>query len=156
MTENRFQGQYSKVGTSDVSPNDKRLLHQSNKEIKVYLSQGQSAPKGREVQTGSGGGKYYTTEKIFPHQKNQQKPSGNAQPPEMPGDYKKLVKISGNGVALSAAEYSYGVEVRASKNPETKKFIAQIKPDMAGVPEEEQISKLKELTKNQGLLVESQ
>jgi hypothetical protein len=74
----------------------------------------------------------------------------------MPGDAKKMVKISGNGVALSAAEYSYGVEVRASKNPETKKFIAQIKPDMAGVPEEEQISKLKELAKKQALLVESQ
>jgi hypothetical protein len=155
MTENRFQGQYAKVGTSEVSPNDKRLLHQSNKEIKVYLSQGQSAPQGREVQTGSGGGKYYTTEKISPHTKIQQKQSGNAQPPEMPGDYKKLVKISGNGVALSAAEYSYGIEIRAAKNAETKKFITQIKPEMAGVPEETQISKLKELAKKNGLIVET-
>ena len=153
MTENRFQGQYSKVGTSDVSPNDKRLLHQSNKEIKVYLSQGQSAPQGREVQTGSGGGKYYTTEKIFPHQKNQQKPSGNAQPPEMPGDYKKLVKISGNGVALSAALYSYGTEVQAAKNEATKKFIEWDKPEMRGVKDEDQIDKLKELAKKEGLMV---
>ena len=56
MTENRFQGQYKIVGNEPVSPSDKRLLHQSNKEIKVYLSEGQSAPEGREERQGSGGG----------------------------------------------------------------------------------------------------
>ena len=153
MAGNRFQGQYSKVGTSDVSPNDKRLLHQSNKEIKVYLSQGQSAPQGREVKIGSGGGKYYTTEKIQPHMKNQQQKQSPPQPPDLPGGAIQSVQISGNGVALSAALYSYGTEVQAAKNEATKKFIAWVKPQMHGIPDEDQIDKLKELAKKEELMI---
>jgi hypothetical protein len=128
----------------------------------VYVKNREDVPRGRSAFPGPRGGYYYNTKERKPADRKMpgssagSKPSGNAQPPEMPGDYKKMVKISGNGVALSAAEYSYGVEVRAAKNPETKKFISRIKPEMAGVPEDEQISKLKELAKKNGLIVESQ
>jgi hypothetical protein len=128
----------------------------------VYVKNRDDVPSGRSAFPGSRGGYYYNTKERKPIDRKAPggsstggKQSGNAQPPEMPGDYKKLVKISGNGVALSAAEYSYGVEIRAAKNAETKKFITQIKPEMAGVPEEEQISKLKELAKKNGLIAET-
>ena len=40
------------------------------------------------------------------------------------------------------------------KNPETKKFIAQIKPEMTGIQEEEDRSaNSKELAKKEGLMV---
>ena len=84
---------------------------------RVYVSDQASVPKGRTVYHGARGSIYYTTKTHTPasrkpgpggKQATGKKPAP-ATPPEMPGDAKKTVKISGNGVALTVAEYSYGV-----------------------------------------------
>ena len=112
MTENRFQGQYSKVGNGLVSPSDKRLLHQSNKEIKVYLSEGQSAPEGREERQGSGGGRYYVTKKYTPA-------------PDIKGA-QKMVKVSGKGVGVVAGIVDGKLIAKHTKNEATAAFIKKV------------------------------
>ncbi len=112
MTENRFQGQYSKVGNGLVSPSDKRLLHQSNKEIKVYLSEGQSAPEGREERQGSGGGRYYVTKKYTPA-------------PDIKGA-QKMVKVSGKGVGVVAGIVDGKLIAMHTKNEATAAFIKKV------------------------------
>ena len=112
MTENRFQGQYSKVGNDAVSHNDKRLLHQSNKEIKVYLSAGQSAPEGRTEQEGRGGGRFYVTHKYTPA-------------PDIP-HAQKMIKVTGNGVGIVAGIIDGKLVAKHIKNGATAAFIKKV------------------------------
>jgi hypothetical protein len=113
MTENRFQGQYKKVGASKVSEQDKRLLHQSNSEIKVYLTGGKAAPKGREIREGSGGGRYYVTKKNAP------------KAPALEGA-QKMVRVTGNGVGIVAGIVDQKLVVKSLKNKETSAFIKKV------------------------------
>ncbi|CAK0772469.1 hypothetical protein CCP3SC15_4580002 [Gammaproteobacteria bacterium] len=130
---------------------------------RVYVKDLQSVPKGRTAYPGARG-KYYYITKIqkpsgrktgSPSPSSDKSPKGNPhpEPPNMPGDAKKMVKISGNGVALTAAEYSYGVEGMAAKNAQTMKFVREAKSKLAGLPEEKQIDELKRLAKDEGLMV---
>ena len=112
MTENRFQGQYSKVGNDAVSHNDKRLLHQSNKEIKVYLSAGQSAPESRTEQQGRNGGRSYFTHKYTPA-------------PDIP-HAQKMIKVTGNGVGIVAGIVDGKLVAKHVKNSATAAFIKKV------------------------------
>ena len=114
MTENRFQGQYKKVGSSKVSEQDKRLLHTSNKEIRVYLSGGQAAPEGRDVREGSGGGRYYVTQKQIPKTT-----------PKIEGAQKQ-VRVTGDGVGIVAGIVDGKLIVKSLKNKETGEFIKKV------------------------------
>jgi hypothetical protein len=114
MTENRFQGQYKKVGSSKVSEQDKRLLHTSNKEIRVYLSGGQAAPEGRDVREGSGGGRYYVT------QKQTRKTT-----PKIEGA-QKMVRVTGDGIGIVAGIVDGNLKVKSLKNQETGAFIKKV------------------------------
>jgi hypothetical protein len=113
MTENKFIGAYQKTGTSKVSEQDKRLLHTSNKEIRVYLSAGQAAPEGRDVSEGKQGGRHYTTQKPIP------------KAPEIEGA-DKMVKVSGEGVGIVAGIVDGKLVVKSIKNKETGEFIKKV------------------------------
>ena len=113
MTENRFQGQYKKVGSSKVSEQDKRLLHQSNREIKVYLTGGKAAPEGREIREGSGGGRYYVTKKNTP------------KAPALEGA-QKTVRVTGDGIGVIAGIVSGKLVVKSLKSKETTGFIRKV------------------------------
>ena len=113
MTENKFIGAYQKVGSSKVTEQDKRLLHTSNKEIKVYLSAGQAAPEGRDVSEGKQGGRYYTTQKPIP------------KAPAIEGA-DKMVKVSGEGVGIVAGIVDQKLVVKSIKNKETGEFIKKV------------------------------
>ena len=131
----------------------------------VYVKDRTQVPAGRSAYPGPRGGFYYNTKIRKPANRrsaniagegsNEQEQHGNPQPtpPDMPGGSIHYIQISGNGVALSAALYSYGTEVQAAKNEATKKFIEWVKPEMRGVKDEDQIDKLKELAKKEGLMV---
>ena len=130
---------------------------------RVHVSDQASVPKGRTVYHGARGSIYYTTKTHTPasrkpgpggKQATGKKPAP-ATPPEMPGDAKKTVKISGNGVALTVAEYSYGVEGKAAKNDATKKFVSHAKEELGDTPQNKIVDKLKTIAKESGLLVES-
>jgi len=113
MKENRFQGQYKKAGSSTITNQDKQLLHESNKEIKVYLSAGQVAPEGRETREGSGGGRYYITKKHIP------------KAPAIEGA-QKMVRVTGDGVGIVAGIVDGKLEVKSLKNKETAGFIKKV------------------------------
>ena len=131
----------------------------------VYVKDRTQVPSGRSAYPGPRGGFYYNTKTRKPANRrpantagegsNEREQHGNPQPtpPDLPGGAIQSVQISGNGVALSAALYSYGTEVQAAKTEATKKFIAWVKPQMRGVDDEDQIDKLKELAKKEGLMV---
>jgi hypothetical protein len=131
----------------------------------VYVKDRTEVPASRSAYPGPRGGYYYNTKTRKPanHRpaniagegSNEAEQHGNPQPlpPDMPGGSIHYIKISGNGVALSAAQYSYGTEVQAAKNEATKKFIEWVKPQMHGIPDEDQIDKLKELAKKEGLMI---
>jgi hypothetical protein len=136
---------------------------------RVYVTDPSKVPKGRTAYHGARGRLYYIT-KIHQQKKlkpdaggkpsgstGSKKPSGgNPTPPEMPGDAKKMVKISGNGVALTVAEYSYGVEGKAAKNEATNKFVQMAKDKVADIPEEKKVDAIKTLAKEEGLIAEVQ
>jgi len=113
MTENRFQGQYKKVGSSIVSEQDKRLLHTSNQEIRVYLSPGQAAPEGRDVSEGKQGGRYYTTQKTTP------------KAPAIHGA-EKMVRVTGDGIGIVAGIVNGKLVAKSIKNKETAVFIRKV------------------------------
>jgi hypothetical protein len=130
---------------------------------RVYVSDQASVPKGRTVYHGARGKIYYITKIHTPaarkpgpggKQATGKKPASQS-PPDMPGDAKKTVKISGNGVALTVAEYSYGVEGKAAKNDATKKFVSHAKEELGDTPQNKIVDKLKTIAKESGLLVES-
>lgn len=134
---------------------------------RVYVKERSAVPRGRSAYPGSRGGFYYVTKIRKPKNRKpadqtqgggsvdkKQKNESAPEPPDMPGGSRKYIQISGGtGVAVSAAEYSYGIEVRAAKNEATNKFIEWIKPKMKGIPDEDQIEELKKLAKQEGLMV---
>jgi hypothetical protein len=113
MTENRFHGQYKNIGNSTITNQDKQLLHESNREIKVYLSAGQIAPEGRETREGSGGGRYYITQKHTPKS------------PSIEGA-QRAVRVSGDGVGIIAGTVDGKLSVKSLKNKETAGFIRKV------------------------------
>lgn len=131
---------------------------------RVYVKDMASVPKGRTAYLGARGKYYYITKVRKPadrkpgspesKQQSQKKPVGNPQPPTMPGDAKKMVKISGNGVALTVAEYSYGVEGKAAKNEATKKFVSRAKEELADIPQNKIVDAIKEIAKKERLMTE--
>ena len=133
---------------------------------RVYVSDPAKVPKGRTAYHGARGRLYYITnvrtqKKLKPDAaRTSQAGTGTKKPalppPELPGDAKKTVKISGNGVALTVAEYSYGVEGKAAKNEATNKFVQMAKEKVADVPEEKKINAIKTLAKEEGLITEVQ
>jgi len=129
---------------------------------RVYVSDQASVPKGRTAYHGARGKIYYITKIHTPasrkpgpggKQATGKKPAPQS-PPDMPGDAKKTVKISGNGVALTVAEYSYGVEGKAAKNDATKKFVSHAKEELGDTPQNKIVDKLKTIAKKEGLMVE--
>ena len=112
MSESRFQGQYSKVGNGPVSPSDKRLLHQSNKEIKVYLSEGQSAPEeGKNV-------KDLVEEGIMSRK--------NTHLHQISKALRKMVKVSGKGVGVVAGIVDGKLIAKHTKNEATAAYIKKV------------------------------
>ena len=120
MTENRFQGQYKKVGSSKVSEQDKRLLHQSNSEIKVYLTGGKAAPEGREIREGSGGG---GSGGGGGDDEEQEHSAPDA--PQIEGA-QKTVRVTGDGIGVIAGIVSGKLVVKSIKNKETVNFIRKV------------------------------
>jgi hypothetical protein len=135
---------------------------------RVYVKNREDVPSGRTAYPGARGAFYYLTKIRKPHNisiggpKNRsgsrssgKEQHGNPQPqaPDLPGDSKKCVKITGNGVAFTAAEYSYGIESKAAKNDATKKFITWLKPQVKQLEEDDVIDEIKRLAKKEGLIV---
>ena len=155
MTENRFQGQYKKVGSSKVSEQDKRLLHTSNQEIKVYLTGSKEAPEGREIHTGSGGGRYYTTKKVTGTEHAQQSQNGeqSTTAPDIEGATGQ-VKVSGNGVGIVAGMVDGKLKVQKLGNKETTEFVKKVM-DCAGGDQSKFIGCLKSQAKKEDLKISS-
>jgi hypothetical protein len=143
---------------------DMEILSEKDGIIKarVYVSDQASVPKGRTAYHGARGKIYYITKIHTPAGRKpgpggKKSPSGAKKPtapPDMPGDAKKTVKISGNGVALTVAEYSYGVEGKAAKNDATKKFVSHAKEELADTPQDKIVDKIKTIAKESGLMIE--
>jgi hypothetical protein len=151
-----------------IGDEDYEILSEKDGIVKarVYVSDPAKVPKGRTAYHGARGRLYYITnvrtqKKLKPDATRKPQADTSAKkpalpPPEMPGDAKKTVKISGNGVALTIAEYSYGVEGKAAKNEATNKFVQMAKEKVADVPEEKKINAIKTLAKEEGLITEVQ